>query len=187
MRIGVFVVLAALTLGGCTSTPANDRAILDPRGNLNGDPTRTYMDILSASVGEEEGFYAFSVRAASRFPEPRDMAGGKRVDFIWFVDADRNKSTGQSANGNDYNLHLYLDETGWHPMVAPVSEAAKKHGMSPLPTDCQFRVKGTTATLLVPAKALPASEFDWWVWSMTQNAPGWPPVTENPATQHATF
>jgi len=88
MRLGVFAIVAAMTLGGCASTPSNDRAILDPRGNLNGDPTRTYMDILSASVGEEEGFYAFSVRTASRFPEPRDMAGGKRVDFIWFVDAE---------------------------------------------------------------------------------------------------
>jgi hypothetical protein len=153
------------------------------RGNLAGDRTRTYMDIVQATVQPEGTDFAFSVKTASRMPDPREFSGGKRVDFIWWVDADRNTTTGQSKNGNDYNLHLYIDETGWHTYVAAVSAIAEAHNKTPQPQECRYRADGMTLTLLVPQKTFPDSHFDWWATSMTGNAPDWQPLTENPPTK----
>lgn len=187
MKKLIAVLWASIMLVGCATTPAPAGTVIDPRGNLVGDPTRTYLDIVSAKVARDGEYVAFTVKTVSRFPKPAAMGGGKRVDYIWFVDADKNKATGQSPKGNDYNVHLYLDEKGWHSAVFPVSDAAKARNMTPSPEECQVRVEGTVATLLVPAKTFPAPSFDWWAWATTQNAPDWPPVSENPPTARAEF
>ena len=181
-----FIFLPALLLGaGCISIHNVPDGVPDARKNLIGDKTRTYMDIVEASVHLEGDTIAFSVETASRMPEPREFGGGKQVDFIWFVDADRNTTTGQDKSGNDYNLHLYMNETGWHTSVYAVSKLSKAVGNTPAQDACKCRIDGTTLTLLVPQRTFPDVFFDWWAWSMTGNAPDWTPVTENPVTKRS--
>ena len=183
MKMRLLALGCLLLVTGCATMQAPPGGVIDPRGNLTGDRTRTYMDIVEAAVGTEGADFAFSVKTASRVPDPGDFSGGRRVDFIWFIDADRNTLTGQNASGNDFNLHLYIDETGWHTAVIPVSDVAKAHGNVPTTAQCRYSVKGTTLTLFVPQHTLLDAYFDWWAVSMTGNAPGWPPYTENPATK----
>lgn len=183
----LLILLACFTLlAGCITTAELPQGVLDARGNLSGDHTRTYLDILESSCTVEGDTFAFSVRTASRTPAANALTGGKRIDFIWFVDADMNQMTGQGPSGNDFNIHLWLDETGWHTAVFAVSEVALAHGNPPEKDACAYRVDGTRFTVLVPQKALPDAMFEWWASSTTQNAPTWPPVTHNPPTRRAT-
>ncbi|NUM52418.1 MAG: hypothetical protein HUU46_02120 [Candidatus Hydrogenedentes bacterium] len=178
----VFAVCIGV-IAGCATLKDPPNGVTDIRGNLIGDHTRTYMDIVQAAVRAEGTDFAFSVETVSRMPSPAEFAGGKRVDFIWFVDADRNTKTGQNETGNDYNIHLYMDAAGWNIMVIPVSELASAHGNLPRADSCRYTIDGTTLTVYVPQRTFPDAHFDWWAWSMTGNAPDWPPYTENPVTK----
>ena len=178
-----FFLFVTLFCTACITVNNVPNGVPDARKNLAGDRTRTYMDIVEASVHLEGDAIAFSVKAASRMPEPRDLGGGKRVDFIWLVDADRNTTTGENKDGNDYNLHLFMDETGWHTAVHAVSELSRAIGNTPAQDACKYRIDDTTLTLLVPQRSFPDVFFDWWAMSTTVNAPEWTPVTENPATK----
>ena len=183
MKLKVLLFALPLLCASCMTVNKVANGVPDARKNLIGDRTRTYTDIVEASVHLEGDTIAFTVKTASRMPEPRDFGGGKRVDFIWFVDADRNTTTGQNKDGNDYNLHLFLDETGWHTTVAAVSELSQAVGNTPRQDACPYRVEDTTLILLVPQRTFPDVFFDWWAQSTTVNAPDWAPVTENPVTK----
>src|SRR3954471_22197 len=105
--------VAALLLGvlgaGCStsvqtpvaSNPASGGPpIVDPGSNLTGDTTRKFMDILETTIRAEGDYYVLDVTVAGPFPSRADMTHGKRFDFMWFIDIDKNRSTGQSPLGN---------------------------------------------------------------------------------------
>ena len=160
--------------------------ISDPKSNLYGDQTRTFLDILESNLTLTGNTYTFDVVMAGAFPLPITMPK-RRLDIIWFVDIDRNKSTGQSSSGNDYNIHLFLDEHGWHSSWYKVSNKSKNDGIKIVRDDLKISIKGNNASLSFPKSYLPSKSFDWWLNSGTGNAPKWLPRTGNPHTERATF
>ncbi|MDZ4861304.1 MAG: hypothetical protein SGI88_20215 [Candidatus Hydrogenedentes bacterium] len=184
-RIAISITPAIVLLAGCVALDAPILSIPDARNNLSGDNTRAYLDIVQATVHQEGDFFAFSVRTASPIPIAQDMSPGKRLDFIWFVDADKNQTTGQSEAGDDFNLHLWLDGAGWHPVIFAVSDIATGRSATLSPAAPRFRVEGDAATLLVHVSTFAEAEFEWWASSTTKHAPAWLPLTENPATRRA--
>ena len=182
----LLAVIATWTVLGCMSLDAPVLSVSDAPGNLSGDATLEYLDIVEARVHREGDLFAFTVSTAAPLPSAQDMAG-KRIDFIWSVDADKNLTTGEADNdaGNDFNLHLWLDNAGWHPVIYAVSDVALGRMAPRNPRQPQFRVEGTTLSLLVPASIFPEAEFEWWARSTTEHAPAWEPVTGNPPTRRA--
>lgn len=171
-----------------TSFPASNLSeVTDSEGNLKGDGSRRFMDIVRAAVELRDDRYMLTVQTAAPFPAPAKMDGGKRVDFIFNIDADRSKQTAQSRRlGNDYNIHLTLSERGWSSRVFRVSELSKQEEQ-PKQEDFRIEALGNTATLSFPSRCLPLLNFDWTVHAMTGNAPQWLPKTSNPHTDRRTF
>ena len=161
--------------------------IVDPASNLTGDTTRKFMDILETSIRTEGDYYVLDVLTAGPFPAATDMKGGKRFDFIWFVDIDKNRSTGQTPLGNDYNIHLLLDETGWGARWYKVSPVSEKDGIEIHPDDFRIRVAGARANMIFSKRYLPRETFEMWATCTTANAKDWGPLTENPLTPRASF
>jgi len=182
---GILTLIAVIIVGGCQSLDAPVLSIPDARNNLTGDSTLAFLDIVESSVHREGDFFAFTVKTAAPAPGAELMAGGRRVDFIWFVDADKNQTTGQTESGNDFNLHLWLDQNGWHEAVYPVSDIAIGRKAPTNPSGLSNRVTNESIVLLVPVSTFPEAEFEWWAKSTTMNSPDWQPVTENPATRRA--
>jgi hypothetical protein len=164
-----------------------DLLIADPAGNLTGDTARTFLDILFASARISAGRYTLEMENVAPFPTPAEMGPDRRLDLIWFVDADRDTATGQSAAGNDYNIHLYLDGFGWNWRWYKVSPLSTQDGITIRPEDFQITVNGSRASLSFPANYLPQPTFNLWAWCMTGNSANWPPLTANPWTATATF
>ncbi|GMV99453.1 MAG: hypothetical protein AMXMBFR84_05920 [Candidatus Hydrogenedentota bacterium] len=177
------IAAACLVTAGCSTLATSPGCVTDSRGNLTGDRDRTFLDIVESGVEKQGNGFAFYIRTAAPLPDARAMTEGKRADYVWFVDADRNVTTGQSELGNDINLHVWIDETGWHSAVFPVTDIGKAQGDPPPVDACPFEIEADTVTLRVPDSVFPALIFDWWAWSTTQNAGNWEPVTENPPTK----
>jgi hypothetical protein len=161
--------------------------ISDPVGNLTGDTNRTYMDIVAVTMRTENTNYVLDVQMAGAFPTAGDMAGGKRFDVIWFVDIDRNRATGQGTDGNDYNIHIFLDETGWHYYWLKVSSVSQTDGIVNLASAFTITVVGDRATLTFPRIYLPSNSFEMWAYCFSGNASSWTPYTQNPNTARAVF
>jgi serine/threonine protein kinase len=161
--------------------------VIDPPGNLTGDVSRRFLDILEASVERKDGRYVFSVVAAEAFPKPDEMKEGQCLDVIWFVDVDCDRSTGQDDSGRDYNIHLFFDKGGWQPRFYRVSPVTERDQVDVRNEDFVIDVRGREVSLSFPVSYLQRNTFEWWAWSTTTNAPTWPPLTENPVTQRATF
>jgi hypothetical protein len=161
-------------------------AILDPPSNLQGDQARTFLDIVESDLILKDDFYTFTVIMSSPFPSILNMKD-RRIDIIWFVDIDRNKRTGQSHMGNDYNIHIYLSENGWRSSWYKVTEKSRNDGIQVETKDFRINVKGNRASLSFPKFYLPSNSFDWWVYAGTGNSPNWIPIAENPHTERATF
>ncbi len=165
-----------------------DSSVTDPEGNLKGDRSRRFMDITRASVRRVEGRYVLSVETAAPFPKPAEMAGGKRVDFVFFIDLDRDAKTGISRVGNDLNIHLHLSEQGWgggfqsrsELMQGPDAKRRRK-------AEFVIQSEGHRASISFPVDYLPVDRFRWCVHSMTRNARDWPPTTSNPPTPLRAF
>lgn len=177
--------------------------ITDPPGNLtgnpaspgsedypDGDPTRGFMDIVACTVLDEGANYAFTVQVAAPFPDAAAMSN-KRIDFIFFVDADQDTGTGQSADGNDYNIHLVLDANGWGAWWGKVAQWSENDGIAIDYNLFEFRAAGDRATLVFPKSFLPTSSFDLWMVchnGVSQEAtPPWLPFTHQPPTARAAF
>ena len=195
-RREVAALLLTLFAAGCAgsvqpavvSKPASGGPpIVDPAGNLSGDSTRKFMDILETTIRAEGDYYVLDVAVAGPFPNGADMTKGKRFDFMWFIDIDRDRSTGQSPLGNDYNIHLFLTESGWDAAWYKVSSVAENDGIDVHREDFRIRVSGTRANLIFPRRYLPRTSFEMWALCNNRNAPGWTPTTENPATHRASF
>ncbi|MFP4058666.1 MAG: protein kinase domain-containing protein [Candidatus Brocadiia bacterium] len=165
------------------------QTVQDPAGNLEGDKTRRYMDVLEASVAREGPTYTFTVVVAAPFPTRQEMIeGGKRFDFIWWIDIDRNVDTGQSVSGNDYNIHIVFSPNGrWRPLLLRVSDVALAHDVAVSPEEVVIDARERTVSLSFPARFLASDHFDWWVTCWSRNAPYWTPVTTNPATPRTEF
>ncbi|MGO9204398.1 MAG: BACON domain-containing protein [Limisphaerales bacterium] len=161
--------------------------IPDPEGNLIGDTNRTFMDIVATTLRLEGTNFTLDVQMAAPFPTAAEMAGGKRFDVIWFIDIDRNRSTGQSPLGNDYNIQLFLDETGWHHYWFKVDSVSQADGIVNLDSAFTIGVLGDRATLTFPRTYLPSHSFEVWATCFTGNAPSWTPFTQNPNTARAVF
>ncbi|GAB4339478.1 MAG: hypothetical protein Kow0099_14580 [Candidatus Abyssubacteria bacterium] len=188
---GEFLTLESATVNGQTYSFARAQGafpratISDPKGNLQGDTTRAYLDILQAELSLHNGLYTFTVRTAAPFPEPKDMTG-KRIDIVLFVDTDRNTKTGPDI-GNEYNIDLFLDHNGWGANWYKVTEAARNDGIAISQDELRIEANGAQASLSFPMYYLPSSLFDWWVYCGTINAPSWTPRTDNPGTARGTF
>lgn len=160
-------------------------AIVDPASNLSGDTTRTFIDILEATVRSDGDNFVLEVLTAGPFPSPSEMAGGKRFDFIWFIDIDKNKTTGQSKKGNDYNIHLLLKESGWETAWHKVSSVSENDGVTIRPEDLKIHAEGRRASVTFPKSYLPSKSFE--MWAKCFNSDAWPPLTQNPSTQMGVF
>jgi hypothetical protein len=158
----------------------------DPAGNLQGDTSRSYLDILQADLALRDNSYTFSIRTAEAFPEPGQMAD-KRIDIIFFVDIDRDIRTGQSSLGYEYLVDLCLDNDGWRFNWNKTADKSRNDGIIILPKDVQIKAQGQEVSLSFPKQYLPSDLFDWWAYCGTLNAPNWAPVTENPGTAKSTF
>ena len=192
--LGLLAVLTLLLGVGCTSPiptysvcPKDWPVIVDPPGNLSGDRTRTYMDILQTTIWPDGEYCVLEVETAGPLPRPWEMRGGKRLDFIWFIDIDKSRSTGQTAAGNDYNIHLFLDESGWHTSWMKVSDLSKGDAITINPDDIHFLVGGPRARLIFPRSYLPSSSFEMWATCTSTNSENWPPLTVNPHTKRMGF
>ncbi|RJP17230.1 MAG: serine/threonine protein kinase [Candidatus Abyssobacteria bacterium SURF_5] len=160
--------------------------VSDPAGNLHGDASRRYLDILQAEAALREERYTLSIHTAEAFPEPGEMAN-RRIDIVFFADIDRDIRTGQSSLGYEYLISLNLDSNGWNVGWNKTSDRSRKDGIEISPKDFQMEVRGAQASISFPKHYLPADIFDWWAYCGTINAPDWPPLTENPGTAKSTF
>ena len=181
------VQLVAVRLRPISPTATAISEVTDAVDNLRGDPERSDLAIVSAAVRGTDDVVVFSVDVAAPFPHIGDLRGGRRLDFIWLVDIDRDMETGQSAPGNDHNLHVYRNERGWHPSFYKSSDVARADGIDIDLTQVGIRVRGRRVELRVPRDDLPSDDFDWWVRSMTGNSDDWGPLTRNPKTRRVTF
>lgn len=170
-----------------TQVNADPRIIVDPASNLVGDSARAFMDILETTIKADGDNYVLDVLSAAPFPSSAQMAGGKRFDFIWFIDIDKDRGTGQSDRGNDYNIHLFLTETGWDVAWYKVSPVSEKDGVAIQYDQFQRRVDGRRASLVFPKRYLPGKSFEVWVSCFSGNAKDWLPHNENPPTPRAVF
>lgn len=177
---------ASNVAGGAPTQPVlGTGAIVDPASNLSGDPMRTFIDILEATVRSDGDNLVLEVLTAGPFPSPSEMAGGKRFDFIWFIDIDKNQATGQSKSGNDHNIHLFLKESGWETAWHKVSSISENDGVTIRPKELKIHVEDRRASLTFPKGYLPSKSFEMWAKCFSGNA--WPPYTENPSTQRGVF
>jgi len=161
-------------------------AAIDPNGNPDGDPTRGFMDILACTALAEGTNYVFTVQVAAPFPSPSLMTD-KRVDYIFFIDADRNQSTGQSSDGNDYNVHLFLQLDGWGAWWGKVTPASENDGINIDYAKFQFRIAGDRAALVFPQYFLPTNSFEMWMASHNGVVTNWIPFTKHPSTDRGVF
>ncbi len=165
--------------------PHGTASIIDPASNLTGDTTREFMDILEVTVKSDEDHFVFEMLTAAPFPDPSEMTDGKRFDLIWFVDIDQNRSTGQGDGGNDYNIHLFLKESGWEVAWHKVSSIAENDGISIQPDEFKIDVDGRRASFTFPKRYFPSDSFEIWASGFTGNA--WPSRTDQPQTARAVF
>lgn len=163
------------------------QAVADPQGNLTGEPSRKFLDITEASVERKGPSYLFTIAAAGPFPKQAEMGPGKRFDFIWFIDIDRRKDTGQSRSGNDYNIHMAMDARGWHTSFFKVSDVSKAHDAAINRKDFDIQAENNVVRLSFPARFLPLHHFYWCVNAGTGNARNWPPKTSHPMTASSAF
>lgn len=163
--------------------------VTDPEGNLVGDRERGSIDIIEATVELRNERYCFTVTTAKPFPKREDLTGGKRLDFIWFIDIDRNKATSAFADGagQDYHVHLFFQESGWGANWLKGDDVARQDGIQIQYNKFDFSAEDRRAGMSFPARYLPSKEFDWWIAATTRNSTNWLPITEHPATTHATF
>jgi len=168
--------------------PAARSVITDRRGNLKGERSRGFVDIVEASLEQRGNEYVLSMTMAAPFPPPEQMKD-KPTTLTWFIDLDRDPKTGQQGKGGfgrDYNIHLRYGEKGWRTdffKVSDVSKAAKT------PRDLsaiRIEVSGATARLRVPVSFIAGQTFDWFADAVC-GGPKNPPRTSNPRTARATF
>jgi hypothetical protein len=161
--------------------------IIDPKGNLRGNTQKAYLDIVKASVYEEGENCVFTATMAENFPAPKQLGIDDGFTFIWFVDIDRNRTTGQNRSGNDYNIHLWCSiQRGWHPSWFKTSDASKQDEIKVDLREIIVHVKDNTASLIFPKHYLPSDQFDWWVITGTNLNKG-PSAASNTPTQRGTF
>ncbi|MCX6910614.1 MAG: serine/threonine-protein kinase [Verrucomicrobia bacterium] len=168
--------------------PAARSVITDRRGNLKGERSRQFVDIVEASVERRGNEYVLSMTMAAPFP-PQDQMQGKPTTLTWFIDLDRNPKTGQQSKGGfgrDYNIHLRYGETGWRPDFFKVSDVSKGAKTPRDLSAIRIEVNGTTARLRVPVSFIAGQTFDWFADAVC-GGPKNPPRTSNPRTARATF
>jgi hypothetical protein len=123
----------------------------------------TTPTVLRVSAEMVDDYYVLTVNADRVLPEPEELSDGGRIDFVWFVDVDNNKETGQTSRGNDFNIHAYINEFGWATQVFPVSSSAiateeDRRAFE----DVEVDVFDTSFKLSVPASVLfHVTTFNW--------------------------
>jgi hypothetical protein len=115
------------------------------------------------SVTLKDGRYVFGATADRPLPTPAELKGGGKIDFIWFVDADEKTETGQSQRGNDYNIHLYLNENGWGTKIYSVSEVALEDIVNERSSEVSYYIENNYAEISFPASFLPEKAFIYWL------------------------
>jgi hypothetical protein len=159
--------------GGPTAKETNVSEIIDPKGNLEGNTQKAYLDIVKASVYQEGENCIFTVTVADDFPAPKQLGNDDAFTFIWFVDIDRNRATGQGKTGNDYNLHLGCsNKNAWFKGWIKTTDASKQDGITIDRKEIIIRIKDNTAALIFPKNYLPSDQFDWWVNTWTRPTKG---------------
>jgi hypothetical protein len=137
----------------------------------------TSPTVLRASVEmSDDGYFVLSVNADRVLPQPEELSDGGRIDFIWFVDVDTNRETGQFASGNDFNIHVVITESGWSTEIFPVSSAAiaseeERRAFE----DIEVEIFEISFKLSVPESVFfNDPNFRWWLEASGKNAsPEW--------------
>lgn len=138
---------------------------------------------LEASVKIDGDRYVFQIAADRVLPDPAQLAGGARVDFIWSVDADMNRNTGQTQQGNDYNINLTLTENGWFTDIYAVSPIALDKEVQDRYAEIQYQVNGQQAEISFPVSFFPQNSFTWWLEvTSTNSSMGWQDILKYPIT-----
>ena len=75
----------------------NWSVVSDPEGDLYGDKSRKYLDIVEASIKREGGEYVLTAVAAEPFPD--QLGSDQRFDLIWYINMDRDHRTGATKRG----------------------------------------------------------------------------------------
>ncbi len=125
---------------------------------------------LTSNIFFQNNRYVLKVTADRVLPEPKEFKGGGKNDFIWSIDADMNKGTGQSLWGNDYNIHLTIDEFGWSASVFPVSPVALSQIVQANYDEIKYSVDKLSAEISFPANFLPNKNFTWWMTAVSHNS-----------------
>ncbi len=162
-------------------------SINDPFGNTTGDKERAYLDITDVVLSRKGNYYEAIINNAADLPTKEAMRAERNCDFILWIDADQNTTTGQNSSGNDYNVHATLTNHGWVPLWIKVSSFSRSDRIKTDQNKIKAWSEGSRVVISFPTEFLPYPSFDWWVESTTRNAPDWPPVTGNPPTQRSTF
>lgn len=162
--------------------------ISDPTGNLSGDHGRTFLDVTNIFIRNIGENYQFEVSVVGGLPTPQEMTEGRKIDFIWIVDADRSTNTFQFPNlGNDYNIHVTLNENGWQTQWVKVSELSVNDNILIDPKVFKIQAGSNHVALLFPKSYLPTRSFDLELDASNQNSRNWLPITRNPLTQRTTI
>ena len=163
----------------------NWSVVSDPEGDLYGDKSRKYLDIVEASIKREGGEYVLTAVAAEPFPD--QLGSDQRFDLIWYINMDRDHRTGATKRGNDYNIHLFLCANRWGHYFVPITDAARATSGSIAHENFRISVEENKASLSFPESYLGVEAFEWWIISSTINSPEWPPKTGNPSSKIETF
>lgn len=175
-----------------TSAQSNETSSLrvsvpDPAGNLRGDTSKTFVDVVQADLTLDEATYTLTVHTAAPFPDPRQLENDKRVDVLLYIDIDRNMRGGKFGLGGDYTIHVFLDNTGWGWKWHKVTDTARTDGITLIKEDIELKSHRNMLSLSFPNSYLPSSSFDWWLNCGMHHKHDWTPIAENPPTVRKTF
>ncbi|MFC1736454.1 SUMF1/EgtB/PvdO family nonheme iron enzyme [Candidatus Hydrogenedentota bacterium] len=162
--------------------------IADLRGNLDGQEELGFIDIVEGRLEKHSNNYTLTITTAEPFPDLSELSEGKIVDYVCYIDIDRDMDTAQHKNkGNDYNIHLHLSESGWGHIFAAVTEISQDDGVERSDEDFHISNTSNSVSLTFPVEYLPSEVFDWMPWSTTARSAESVIITGNPQTRRATF
>ena len=140
----------------------------------------TEETVFTPTVTLRNEHYILGVIADRSLPSSDELKESGRIDFIWFIDADKKLETSQDQNGkgNDYNVHLYITDIGWDTSIHTVSDIALKDIVAQRYSEVTYHIDDNYAEVSFPKGFLPQENFIWWLHVSSLNSSDeWKEVT----------